>query len=349
MSEYIPRLREQLVAAAAREQAGVRRRPLVLPRVAIAVVIIAALVLAVSAIELPSDEQPVTPGHGTTFQVAPGDAAERSADVLRARLAAVGLDAAKVTVSDDRITVDGVAAGQVDALAVPGVLAVYDWEASVLGRNGQPGLGEPETDPGRTRAVSRYNAVMRAAKARGIGPSTYWVVDDEAREVLDGPRANPQPTVPAGARMVEVPGGVRVVRSHDAGWYALAAKAALGNGQVSKAIGLRDQATGDPIVAIDLNAQGQTAFHAVTRGVAQRAADAALPGDDPLRTSEHIAIVLDDEVESVPFINYQEAPDGIDGRAGVQIQGGLTLDRARELAAVLNSGPMPATLEPVTP
>jgi SecD/SecF fusion protein len=142
---------------------------------------------------------------------------------------------------------------------------------------------------------------------------------------------------------------VRVVRSRGAGWYALAAKAALGNAQVSKAIGLRDQATADPIVAIDLDPEGQTEFHALTRGVARRGADAALPGENPLLTSQHIAIVLDDELESVPYINYQEAPDGIDGRGGVQIQGGLTLDRARAIAAILDSGPMPGTLEPVTP
>ena len=31
---------------------------------------------------------------------------------------------------------------------------------------------------------------------------------------------------------------------------------------------------------------------------------------------------------------------------GVHIQGGLTPDRAREIAAILDAGPLPATLEP---
>ena len=71
------------------------------------------------------------------------------------------------------------------------------------------------------------------------------------------------------------------------------------------------------------------------------------PGEDPLRTAQHLAIVLDDHLASVPFINHQEAPDGIDGRGGAQIQGGLTPERARQIATILESGPLPATLEPV--
>ena len=62
---------------------------------------------------------------------------------------------------------------------------------------------------------------------------------------------------------------------------------------------------------------------------------------------QHIAIVLDDRIASVPFIDFQETPDGIDGAAGVQIQGGLTSERTRQIAAILDSGPLPATLEPI--
>ena len=63
MSEYIPRLREELVAAAAREHAGHRRRLAVRPsRVALVVAVAAVaatFVLAVSAIEVADDEKPV--------------------------------------------------------------------------------------------------------------------------------------------------------------------------------------------------------------------------------------------------------------------------------------------------
>ena len=60
-------------------------------------------------------------------------------------------------------------------------------------------------------------------------------------------------------------------------------------------------------------------------------------------------VILDDRLLSVPFINFQEAPDGIDGATGSQIQGGLSGERARQIAAILDSGPMPASLVPQAP
>jgi preprotein translocase subunit SecD len=54
--------------------------------------------------------------------------------------------------------------------------------------------------------------------------------------------------------------------------------------------------------------------------------------------------VLDDRIVSVPYIDFRQAPDGLDGSAGAQIQGGLTPQTARLTAAVLNTGPLPAEL-----
>ena len=152
--------------------------------------------------------------------------------------------------------------------------------------------------------------------------------------------------------MREVPGGVRVVRAEGVPaaadrWYALADSAALGNADVSVVKAMRDPSTGDPIVTFDLTPRGQAAFSELTRAIAHRGGAAAAPGDDPLRAAQHLAIVLDDQLASVPFIDFREVPDGIDGSSGAQIQGGLTLQRAQQIAAILESGPMPATLEPV--
>ena len=46
-------------------------------------------------------------------------------------------------------------------------------------------------------------------------------------------------------------------------------------------------------------------------------------------------------------IAYQQSPDGIDGSTGAQTQGGLSGQRAEQIAIVLDTGPMPATLEPL--
>ena len=158
--------------------------------------------------------------------------------------------------------------------------------------------------------------------------------------------------MPQGARVVEVPGGARVVRAEGAGpgrYFALADMPALGNGEISRARASTDPGTGEPIVAFDFTSRGRSLFESLTREIAHRGADASRPGDDPLRTSQHLAIVLDDQLVAVPFIHHQEVPDGIDGKGGAQISGGLSSQRAEQIATILNSGPMPATLAPDAP
>jgi preprotein translocase subunit SecD len=324
MSEYIPRLREELVAAAARERAGERRRVVVRPRrlapVLAGAVLAVAAVLAVSTIDLGNDERPVPAlpaGTELAYRVVPaagGDAAE-AAQVLRARLAASGFGATRVTVTGDRLAVDtgGADPKTVAALAVPGELRIYDWEASVLGPDGRPAPRDDDvtggSDAGRLAAVSRDEAVRRAAKAEG-------------------------------ARVVQAEGAPDR-------WYALGGGAALSNTDIAQARAATDPMTGDPIVEFDFTSEGRSAFRTLTRTVAERGAAAMQPTSaDPMRGAQHLAIVLDDRIMSVPFIDPRQTPDGIDGRRGGQIQGGLSAESARILATILNSGPLPATLEP---
>jgi SecD/SecF fusion protein len=277
-------------------------------------------------------------------------------------MAAAGIEGAEVSVAGDRVGVDVAASDRaaVAALAVPGELGIYDWETSVLGPDGRVSPGDAGVTggpgAGQVAAVSEYEAVTRAAKADGTGgPPMLWLVDDTASEVLAGPQWTRDAltgggSVPEGARVVEVPGGVRVVRAEDAGpgrFYALAGGAALDNGEISRARGATDPRTGDPIVAFDFTPSGRSAFQSLTREIAHRGAAAARPGDDPLRRSQHMAIVLDDKLVAVPFIHFEEVPDGIDGRSGAQIQGGLSSRRASQIATILNTGPMPVTLAPV--
>jgi preprotein translocase subunit SecD len=330
MSDYIPRLREELVAAATREQAGLRHRPRIRPRqlapVLATAAVVAAVVVAVLVVELPADDAPVAPAPAATaltYRVQPirgTDASadvEASADVLRERIAAVGISGATVSVAGDRIAVyaGSAAPGEIAALTVPGTLKIYDWETSVLGSSGRLEPGNSSVTGGQSAgiegAVSRDEAARRAAKA-------------------DSP-------------------GARIVRAEGAaagGWFALAGTAALGNADIANASARRDPVTNDPIVTFDLDAHGQKMFSALTREVAHRGARTVLPGES-MQALQHIAIVLDDRIASVPFIDFRQVPDGIDGREGAQIQGGLTPERTRQIAAILNSGPMPATLAPV--
>ena len=63
------------------------------------------------------------------------------------------------------------------------------------------------------------------------------------------------------------------------------------------------------------------------------------------RCWRYLALVVDDQIVSVPHVDFRKAPNGIDGSAGVQIQGGLTPETARQLAALLSAGPLAADLQ----
>jgi SecD/SecF fusion protein len=328
MSEYIPRLREELVAAAARERAGGRTSAAVRARrlapVLVAAMVAAAAVLALSTVELANDERAVPgvpAGAKLAYRVTPapgrdaGAAAEQAAVVLRSRLAASGLGDVRVTASGDQL---GIAAGNADlktaaALAIPGELGIYDWEMSVLGPDGRPAPRDDDVTggqgAGQRAAVSRPEAVQRAAKAKG-------------------------------ARVVQAEGAT-------GGWYALGGTAAIANAEIARARAATDPMTGEAVVAFGFTAEGRSAFSELTRTIAERGAAAARPGSDPLRGVQHMAIVLDDRIMSVPFVDPRQAPNGIDGSEGAHIQGGLDAERARILATILNTGPLPGTLEPL--
>ena len=91
--------------------------------------------------------------------------------------------------------------------------------------------------------------------------------------------------------------------------------------------------------------KGREAFQNITREIAQRGQDNALPGSDPTSASQHFAIVLDNELVSAPTINYIENPDGIDGGTGAQISGSFTIHSAQDLAKILEIGALPIRLE----
>jgi SecD/SecF fusion protein len=55
--------------------------------------------------------------------------------------------------------------------------------------------------------------------------------------------------------------------------------------------------------------------------------------------------VLDREILSVPQIDWQENPDGLDGSDGTQIAGGFDEQEADTLTTTLLTGALPVDLE----
>jgi preprotein translocase subunit SecD len=304
MSDYVSRLRAELLRAGGAEVAP-RRRARVARRVRpLAVAMAVALVVVAVALIVPGARRDEVPAQGSgtfTYRVDGGDAA-RAAQILRERLDAAGIDG-KVTAGAGTLTI--VAPGSdVTALTAPGRFAIYDWERSVLGPDGRPA-------PTDVAVTGGPNAGQDAALPEAAARS-------RAERV-------------AGGVAVEAPGG----------WFALAGDPALTNADVGRA--RVDGAADSPTVALELTSGGQQAFKTLTRELAQRGADQANLAD-PLQSSQHLALVLDDRLVSTPYVNWREAPDGIDGAEGafmsVPTRGQAQLD-----AALLSAGPLPGTLE----
>jgi preprotein translocase subunit SecD len=301
-SDFIPRLRAELVRAAERRRSPWQRvLPALRPMAAVA-----ALALVVVAVVVAVDRGGSRSGE-FEYTVA-GAAAEQAAEVMRERLAVAGVAGATVSVgADGRLVIDAPpeARSAVAALTRPGEFAIYDWEASVLGPGGRPApLDDDVTGgdgAGSAAAVTRAEAEARAAAA----------------------------------------GDARVVRAIGLDlWYALGGEPALTSADLAGAQPITDPMRNMPAVAIEFTERGQTAFSTLTRAIARRGADA--------REFQHLAMLIDDRIVNVPFINYREEPDGIDGAGGGQIAGGLTEQAARWTAAILVSGPLPAELLPAS-
>ena len=289
--DFIAQLRRQLVDAAGRTH----RLPVVslawLRPALVTATVIAAVVVGVIALGVPAnDDEPVGTGATVAFRITGGDAAAAAA-VLQDRLDAVAL-AGTVRAASGHVLVDladdtPADRRTLDGLTRPGRLAIYEWEANLVGE----------------------------------GPLT--------RE--------------AAGRLTERADGRRMVE-HGGGWYVLEDKPALTNRDLAGAEQIIELGAGEPGVALSFTDEGKTAFHELTRDVARRGADLAVPGVPAIESAQHFAIVVDGRVTALPYINFQEAPDGVDGEGGAQISGGLTLQSARELAAVLDSGPLPGAL-----
>jgi hypothetical protein len=278
-------------------------RPLV--PIAAVVLIVAALVVAWPAGRENETTAPQTPTTELAYRTDPARADE-VARILGTRLATAGVDA-QVSVAGGRLTITAPedARAEVAALTQRGIFSVYDWETSVLGPRGKPAPTDAAVtggeDAGRGAAVSKTEAEVRGVAA-GF------------------------------ARIVRADGGA------PGKWFALGGEPWMTRACIDGANPATDPANGEPIVAIDLTAEGRQVFADLTRRIAHRGADR--------EANQHLAIVIDDRIVTVPFIDYRQTPDGISGAKGIQIAGGLSEQTARTTAAVLSSGPLPADVKP---
>jgi SecD/SecF fusion protein len=108
-----------------------------------------------------------------------------------------------------------------------------------------------------------------------------------------------------------------------------------------------DPQTGAPQVDMSFNDSGASKFEAITKQLAHAGRDAynAAKATDPSAISsdfyQQFAVILDNQLETWPYINFDEQPNGIPGNNS-RITG-VSLSEAKDISTVLSSGSLPVT------
>jgi SecD/SecF fusion protein len=196
----------------------------------------------------------------------------------------------------------------------------------------------------------------------------YLFAEDSSHKLLAGPEVNEKDLfvtatgkkrarngevlkVPPGTVVVsELPSNRdgEVIEDAEPGWYALRDKPALSGTDITDPKQEFDELK-QPNVTFEFTDEGREAFHEVTRRIALRGQARAFGQVSDEQAEElagRFAVVLDNEVKTRPLINFQENPDGIDGRTGAQISGGFnSITDAQDLATILQIGALPIDLK----
>jgi SecD/SecF fusion protein len=302
---------------------------------------------------------------------------ERTMSLMRARLAGIGVRNARVVRHGIKIKVllpDGPAKQAARrVVGAPGRLAFYDWEKSVLGPDGKPHPldesvtgGQHAGQPGYgTR--SYYLAVKRASRFPATDKRVnglVYGVDGHAKSVLCGPQATKadarascravgkKPTSFVGVSQGHIIAQAQADGADKASqaaasdaYYVLKDAPALLGRDIKNPQQIIDSDIGQPDVSFDFTDAGRKKWQGLTRVVGRRGSDELLPGVIPGTVADHVAIVLDNKLISVPYVDPQQNPDGLDAANGSQISGVFTIESAQRVAILIKTGPLPLSLE----
>jgi SecD/SecF fusion protein len=251
-------------------------------------------------------------------------------------------------------------------------------EGSVTGDTTAEGAG------GVTSGLPEYEAVLRAAKrpaelrksdttwSQGCTPAqvsgciygSWFLLDASKESVLRGPEETEQNLYadnykpPAGAKAVRVNPGTVLVQARAVedektnkitnpspnSWYVLKDNPALTGADITNPAQSNDESTGQPDVTFGFSSYGKGVFEKITKEIAHRGQEAKLPGVSKEEALQHFAVVLDGQLITVPSIDFEKYPEGIDASTGSEISGGFTITSAQNLANELQSGALPIKL-----
>jgi preprotein translocase subunit SecD len=238
---------------------------------------------------------------GDSVQIQLGGGTQ-AAEVMRERLARADVRDVDVSVAGDEVTLS----------APPELRATI----AALAVPGHFGIYDWETSVAGPHGPSPADATVTGGEDAGHAAALSLHAAAARAAALDAPYV----TV------------VRAQRQPDRA-YVLARTPALTNRDLASAQPDRDPQAGESVVHLQFTADGAGAFSRLTRAVAHRGAERG--------ANQHLALVVDNRILSVPYIDHRVAPEGLGGQEGAQISGELTPRDAHLLAAVLSTGPLP--------
>jgi SecD/SecF fusion protein len=312
---------------------------------------------------------------------------DRSITIMRNRIDKLGVSEPEIRKQgSDQIVIElaGVKDPAVAAKLIgkTAVLEFYDFEADLAGPSMNTLQNQPVASPSLYGLLTNPATTELAAK----GQPSQWYLFDPKKVVKAGPKPTKQAlvssefvkkklggTIPKDWHLVKVPQNAVVVSCDVASgnclgvpqgataktvFYLLKHRDNPNNpipemtGRELKLSGTRADFNpdGQPIVTMQFTGKGKKIFHEITRKEAQRGSLQGQGGCDQQQifaNAQHFAIVLDRQVESVPYIDYCKNPDGIPGDNGAEIELGSngTIGEAKRLALVLQTGALPVRFE----
>ncbi len=203
------------------------------------------------------------------------------------------------------------------------------------------------------------SACATAARASGKAPvaGAHCLLsgpDDNTQDLLAGLPAGVSASE-KGVRTLTVPRGTVVLQAvpasfahptaigdPNAQFYVLRDHVALLGSDITSPMQSTDTNTGSPDVAFGFTAKGKNEFQTVTAQIAHRGDLVSGLGSN---NQQHFAVALDNQLITVPSIDFKQFPEGIPGDTGADITGGFTIQTAQDLATRLRLGALPIKLK----
>jgi SecD/SecF fusion protein len=200
-------------------------------------------------------------------------------------------------------------------------------------------------------------ACAAAAKAQGTAPTAgqHCLLSGPDDNLTDLRSGLPPGVSASQGQILTVPRGWIVLEatpqsfahpiptgSPNAQFYVLKDNVALTGNDINNPQQSTDPNTGQPDVTFGFSGKGKTAFQNVTKQIAQRGSQVSGLGQT---LDQHFAVALDNQLITVPSIDYKTYPDGINGDNGADITGGFSISSAQDLANELRLGALPIKLK----